>query len=152
MSKTYYKVVHRHKKQLMNWNHHGNPSLIQSSIRVVYEPNKWITPPYPGSRLFVFDSLDDARYYCGTGSTTEYWECQIKGAIKYKGCWMDDVFLQQTPKEKKYWQLLNQQLATKKKFDAIEMDRIMRISGVDLSHVPAILTKAVKLTKKLYIP
>lgn len=53
---------------------------------IEYTPNKWIYPSIPNSRIFVFDSLKNAKDFIRNERSLEIWECCVLNPsdAKYK--------------------------------------------------------------------
>jgi len=80
--KIYYKVVKRsHIKREFC-------SLIAEGKTVVYYPvGKWVSPVVKKSKLFVFDSIDDAVYFRTVSSFASplyLFECNVEEPVKIK--------------------------------------------------------------------
>ena len=77
MKKKYYKVLSD-----------GLTSAVtEFPLKVKYTLNEWVRPNIPGSHLFVFDSLQKAKNFCGHSSKDIY-ECEVKNPQKL-GVFMD---------------------------------------------------------------
>lgn len=55
--KTYYKVVNPELKSCC-----ANPGFPEE-YRVQYKLNEWVKPVMPNTRLFIFDSINDAEWF-----------------------------------------------------------------------------------------
>ncbi len=49
-------------------------------LKTVYKQSGWTYPKFKGSRLFVFDTLDNARRFCDLNE--QVWECKIDKSFK----------------------------------------------------------------------
>ena len=100
---------------------------------VRYKIGEWVNAP-ENTRLFVFDSLEEARKFHEWDSEDIY-ECEVKGGIKLPGCaWVSDV--------DEFWETFNAKIKNKEK-----ITREYMAKKVDLARTPAVLVKSVKLKK-----
>jgi hypothetical protein len=132
----YYKVVatkNNREKLTSSW--HFN--------YIEYKLNEWTIAP-KNTRLFVFDDLDRAKAYAARlGYDCDIYECKIIGGIKgYGSMWEDEEELSY------YWNIFNNALKMKKGSEYI-ISRLKKV--IILKRVPAVLTKKVKLTNRIYV-
>jgi len=100
---------------------------------VRYKIGEWVNAP-ENTRLFVFDSLEEARKFHEWDSEDIY-ECEVKGGIKLPGCaWVSGV--------DEFWETFNAKIKNKEKITQEYMAK-----KVDLARTPAVLVKSVKLKK-----
>lgn len=119
--KTYYKVVDGH--HLIS---------ARAYTPVSYTVGEWTNAPID-TRLFVFDSLKEAKKFYTSGESI--YKCEVKGGIRGRGC---DYFGDQL----KFWELFSQHIKNKKKIDWLKMEDKM-----PLTFTQGILVKSVKLKK-----
>lgn len=100
---------------------------------VRYEIGEWVDAP-DNTRLFVFDSLKEARKFYDCRFENIY-ECEVKGGIKLPGCaWICAIG--------EFWETFNAKIKNKEK-----ITRRYMAKKVDLAETPAVLVKSVKLKK-----
>jgi hypothetical protein len=100
---------------------------------VKYKIGEWVDAP-ENTRLFVFDSLKEARkfYDC---QFEDIYECEVKGGIKFLGCaWAGAISA--------FWERFNTKIKNKEKITREYMTK-----KVGLAETPAVLVKSVKLKK-----
>lgn len=100
--------------------------------QIQYKLNEWVDS-HPGTRIFVFDNLDDARKFAHGYFNSRIFECVVKGAIKHPG-------VESVDKIQDFWYTFNILLKKKKK---------VKITKFELASTPAVLVKSVKLTKEI---
>ena len=106
-------------------------AIGRSAVR--YKIGEWVNAP-ENTRLFVFDSLEEARKF-REGDSEDIYECEIKGGIKLPGClWVGS--------ESEFWEKFNIKIKNKEKITREYMEK-----KVDLAETPAVLVKSVKLKK-----
>ncbi len=69
-----YKVVAKEGGKLMSC------VTFDDAFRTEYKRTGWTYPKYKGTRLFVFDTLENAQSWTGTGE--EVWECEVPKTYK----------------------------------------------------------------------
>lgn len=100
---------------------------------VRYKIGEWVNAP-ENTRLFVFDSLEEARKF-HERQFEDIYECEVKGGIKLPGClWAYS--------ESEFWETFNAKIKNKEKITREYMEK-----KVDLAETPAVLVKSVKLKK-----
>ena len=100
---------------------------------VKYKIGEWVNAP-ENTRLFVFDSLEEARKFHEWDSE-EIYECEVRGGIKLPGCaWVGSVDA--------FWEKFNIKFKNKEKITREYMEK-----ELDLAKTPAVLVKSVKLKK-----
>lgn len=131
MKKKYYKIVRREANATgFSYNSWGNPNK-----KVEYKLNEWVEAP-EGTRLFVFDSLEEALANKFRQNDVVF-ECEIVGGIKGKGA----HFINH---QEKFWEIFNSFVKKKKKVDFNLIGR--QVWPTDMS---AILAKKVKIVKEI---
>lgn len=119
--KKYYKVV---SKSL--WS-----ARAIGCAAVRYEIGEWVDAP-ENTRLFVFDSLKEARKF-REGDSEDIYECEVKGGIKLPGCaWISSI--------NAFWERFNAKIKNKEK-----ITRRYMAKKFNLAETPAVLVKSVKL-------
>lgn len=119
--KTYYKVVNGHSL-----------TSARAITPVSYAVGEWTNAPID-TRLFVFDSLKEAKKFYTSGEFI--YECEVKGGIRGRGCdYCDD--------QVKFWELFNQHIKNNKKIDWRKIK-----DELPLTFTQGILVKSVKLKK-----
>ena len=120
--KKHYKVV---AKSLWSARYIG-----RSAVR--YKIGEWVDAP-DNTRLFVFDSLKEARKFHEQGE--DIYECEVRGGIKLPGCaWVGSISA--------FWEKFNTKIKNKEKITREYMEK-----ELDLAKTPAVLVKSVKLKK-----
>ena len=100
---------------------------------VQYKLGEWVDAPLD-TRLFVFDSLEEARKF-HERQLEDIYECEVKGGVKLPGAaWGCGI--------QKFWRLFNAKIKNKEKITREYMEK-----KVDLAETPAVLVKSVKLKK-----
>jgi hypothetical protein len=131
MKKKYYKVVKGIDGDICSVIDHGD-------YTTKYKLNEWTTG-ISNTRLFVFDTLENAQKYASSLSDRIY-ECECKGVIKnaYGTLFRSDYT--------DFWNMVNKNIKNKKKWDykmeESELDNIISING-------ACFAKSVKLLKQV---
>lgn len=98
---------------------------------VKYKIGEWVNAP-ENTRLFVFDSLEEARKF-HEHQFEDIYECEVKGGIKLPGCaWVNAIG--------EFWEKFNIKIKNKEK-----ITREYMAKKVDLAATPAVLVKSVKL-------
>jgi hypothetical protein len=133
--KKYYKVVYEHYNSMKS----ANFSNIGYNT-TQYKLNEWTVAP-KNTRLFVFDNLAEAKVYAGKKLFYHIYECKIVGGIRGAGSNFTD-----NDRINRYWKVFNKELKKKKKFNVYD---VMRKNGILLAFYSAVLTKKVKLIKKV---
>lgn len=106
-------------------------SIGRSAVR--YKIGEWVDAP-ENTRLFVFDSLEEARKF-HEREFEDIYECEVKGGIKLPGCaWISSI--------NAFWETFNAKIKNKEKITRRYMEK-----KVDLAETPAVLVKSVKLKK-----
>lgn len=100
---------------------------------VKYKIGEWVDAP-GNTRLFVFDSLEEARKFYEWDSEDIY-ECEVKGGIKLPGC-------ARIGSIGAFWETFNIKIKNKEKITEQYMAK-----KLDLAKTPAVLVKSVKLKK-----
>lgn len=127
MKKKYYKVVRQ--------DHQGE--LISTGVSSIeYKQNEWTIAP-DGTRLFVFDSLQNAKDFLDDYIGGVIYECEVEGGIKGFGAFY-------VRDQRIFWTKFNHFLGKKKKMEISETK-----FGIPLTDISAVLCKKVKLTKKV---
>lgn len=90
---TYYKVLRREYDELISVST-SSWTCADSVRRVVYEPFKKTVPILPGSKLFVFKDLVDARMFVADRArrdNIEIWEAVVTNPVRlqYRSCLTD---------------------------------------------------------------
>jgi hypothetical protein len=83
MTKKYYKVVASHYDDT-----YSSAIQLSSRLRLYYVPGEWIEPKVPGSKIFLFKTLEDAQRFAK--DKHKDWEkhiicifeCEAKGVSK----------------------------------------------------------------------
>lgn len=128
--KKYYKVVREIKTQS------GEIQLQSARSRercVHYKIGEWTVAP-EGTRVFVFDDLNDAHEFCLFKEGI--YECRIFGGIRMSGA----DFVQD---QGRFWEIFNELRKKKKKISPKDLREIM------LADTPAVLAKKVMLLRKI---
>ncbi len=80
---TYYKVVNNFKSGLRS-------ACTGPKYSVQYIPNEWTSPILKGSKLYVFENLQDANTFADNDSL-EIWECEVENPLPFRACVFSDV-------------------------------------------------------------
>lgn len=78
--KTYYKVVAVRSSGLYSYCHSDLFFIrdeSRNSYSVEYKLNEFVTPNVTGTKLYVFDNVDNAKRFAGLCETVELWECEV---------------------------------------------------------------------------
>ena len=102
-------------------------------MAVRYKIGEWVDAP-ENTRLFVFDSLKEARKFHDRQSECIY-ECEVKGGIKLPGCALISSI-------NAFWEKFNAKIKNKEK-----ITREYMVKKFNLAETPAVLVKSVKLKK-----
>lgn len=80
----YYKVVLSFKSGLRS-------ACTGVKHAVQYIPNEWTEPTLKGSKLYVFESLQDAVSFADDIELYSIWECEAEDIAPFKACVFSDV-------------------------------------------------------------
>lgn len=131
MKKKYYKIVRLDEEEKgFSYNSWGNQ--IET---VEYKLNEWVEAP-KGTRLFVFDSLEEALANKFRQNDVIF-ECEIVGGIKGRGAFLVGF-------QREFWKIFNSFVKRKKKVDYNLLGK-----KFCLTIMSAVLAKKVKLVKEI---
>ena len=77
----FYKVVRRRDKTNKDLT-----SVITNGFSIKYKTQRWRKPRLQGSKIFVFDSLNNARCFItkNSGNNLVIYECEVQNPVKAK--------------------------------------------------------------------
>ena len=88
MRKKYYKIVTINSVGRLYSYCHADLFFMQDNdrkyITVEYKAGEFVGPNIIGTKLYVFDSLKNAKNFAGMSSNQEIWECEVINPNKVK--------------------------------------------------------------------
>lgn len=78
----FYKVVRKRDKTNKDLT-----SVIRNNFSIKYKTQRWRKPRLQGSKIFVFDSLANAKYFVSrsNGFKLAIYECEVQNPVKATG-------------------------------------------------------------------
>ena len=73
-----YKIVLAQKNSLYSY----NADLVTDETSLKYEVGKWTVPLIVGTKLFYFDSFENAKKYCNE-YPFELWKCEVENGVSF---------------------------------------------------------------------
>ena len=74
-----YKIVLACENSLYSY----NADLITDETSLKYEVGKWTVPLIAGTKLFYFDSLENAKRYNCNVWPFEIWKCEVENGVSF---------------------------------------------------------------------